>query len=166
MKITKGPKKFKVWRDTSEHEGYGWIFPCIDRCLGTDKKNMYTADYTIEGYEDKLLIERKGSTSELVTNLNEKRFHDELYRMDKVDHPYLVLEFLFENIVAFPAKSSIPRHLWSKIKMRGPNFIKSMHELQLAHPKLRIVYVGQEGKQFILSLFKRIVDLYGTSKKI
>lgn len=151
--------KFKVWRDTQEKKGKGWIFPANDRCLGTDLKNMWTGDYTIEGMEDFFLVERKGSISEYCTNLFQKRFHDELYRMDEVPHPYLILEFQAIDIVNYPKSSTIPPHLWKSIKITPQQFMKVHHETQLDHPNLKVVFVGSAGKQYMMSLFKRMHDL-------
>lgn len=159
QKTEKPSNQFKVLRDTQEKKGKGWIFPANDRCTGTDIKNMWTADYTIEGFEDFFLVERKGSISEYAANLCQKRFHDELYRMDEVPHPYLVLEFQAIDIVNYPKSSTIPKHLWSTIKMTPQNFMKTHHEIQLDHPNLKIVFVGSAGKQYMMSLFKRIHDL-------
>ena len=59
----------------------------------TAKRKLDTGDYSIEGFEDILAVERKKSVGELATNLSESRFKDVLNRLSKIKHPYMVFEF-------------------------------------------------------------------------
>lgn len=152
--------KFTILRDSSEKKGFGWTFPKADRCLGTKIESLYTGDYTIEHLKDKLCIERKLSTAEFANNLFESRFADCLERMSKFEHAYLLLEFPFEYIISYPKYSGIPSYLWKSIQTRPDLFLKKFHELQLSYPRLRVCFVGTKGKEYCLSLFKRITDLY------
>ena len=152
--------KFNIIRDSNEQKGHGWTFIKTDRCLGTTIEKLPTGDYTIKGLEKEFTIERKGRISEWATNLFEDRFHRELERLDKFEHPYLILEFPFEHMELYPKFSGIPSYLWSSLKVKGPQLIKAYHELRLSHPRIRVDFVGPSGKAYALSLFKRIFDLY------
>ena len=61
-----------------------------------ETKRMSEGDYAMKGYEDVCLIERKGSLSELSSNLcskDYKRAHSAFVRLTKAcTHPYLLLE--------------------------------------------------------------------------
>lgn len=92
--------KYTVIRDTREQRG--WNFDASDRCLGTQIGTLKTGDYSLLGFEDQFVIERKGSPAELATNLFQKRFHAELARLDKFKHAYLFLEFGMEHVINFP----------------------------------------------------------------
>ena len=155
--------KFKVTRDSREQKG--WIFSENDKCLGTEISKLDTGDYTIKGMEDFFVIERKSNVSELASNLFQKRFHDELLRLDKFPHAYLILEFQLVDIINYPQSSNIPKHLWKNIKINGQQFLKLFNELQLNHPNLKIVFAGNCGKQFVMSLFKRMKDLQNDKSK-
>lgn len=154
--------KFTVIRDTREQLNKGWNFIKHERCLGTDIKKLDTGDYTIKGLEKDFIVERKGAISEFVTNLFSDTFWRELDRLSKFEHPYLILEFPFEFLDSFPTGSGIPSFRWKTMKLKGPLVLKKYHEMRLSYPSIRTEFVGGRGKEYSLSLFKRIVDLYGS----
>lgn len=153
------PKKYKyqVVRDTREKDDHGWIFPSNERCLGTVEATLPTGDYTLEGYEKVFVIERKGSVAEFARNLVQKRFENELCRLDEFQFSYIVLEFELAQIVNFPIGSGIPESKWSHIKLTPQFLMQKVCELQLKH-KARLIFAGQCGKHIASSLFKRIIE--------
>ena len=64
-------KNFKVIKDTREQEGY--YFSEYGTCLGMVERKLDTGDYSIEGLEDLICIERKGCAEELAQNLGQKK---------------------------------------------------------------------------------------------
>lgn len=153
------PPTYTIIRDTREQNG--WSFPVSSSCLGVKDKALKTGDYTLIGFEDKFVIERKRNLAEIVNNLREKRFFKELNRLDDFDFPYLFLEFTRQEIVNFPYGSGIPQKIWPKIRVTPQFLMMKLHEIQLEHPKLHIEFVGQYGREVASSLFKRIVEYYG-----
>jgi hypothetical protein len=147
---------YLVKRDTREQ--LGWEFPEKDRCRGTVAATLKTGDYTLEGFEDRFVIERKRSPSELSQNLFQKRFDAELVRLDKFEHAYLFLEFEFADLVRFPENSGVPKSKWPFLRVTPQLLVKRLHEVQLEHPSLRVLFVGRYGREAASSLFKRVVD--------
>jgi hypothetical protein len=92
--------RYTVIRDTREKEGYGWHFlpHNIERrppnCNGTLVKPLKTGDYSIQGYEDIVSVERKEDFAELWSNYTttRKRFEEEMERMSCIKHTYLLVE--------------------------------------------------------------------------
>lgn len=127
----------------------------------TAKKKLDTGDYSIEGFEDILAIERKKSVSEIATNLSESRFKDVLERLSKIKHPYMVFEFSFDEVYDFPVGSDIPKKLWSKLRIGGNFIIKRLIEIQLEY-NIQIVFCGDasNAERFSVSLMKRIYERY------
>jgi hypothetical protein len=159
--------KYKVIRDTCEHEGKGWIFSPTEHCAGTEDRNMFTADYSLDGFYDNkiFVIERKGSITEFVANLTHKEkwddFKQELERMEEFKHPYIICEFPFELLSIFPRESGIPKSLWPKLRVSAGFIIKRVQEIEMKF-KTKIVFApGELGKQYASGLFKRIVEQYG-----
>lgn len=143
-----------ILRDTAEKEGHGWWFEEDDDCKGTKKFNLFTGDYTIEGLEKKVIIERKGSTAEFSQNILEKRFKDELERMEEFEFPFLILEFTLEDLMQFPIGSGIPRYLWGKLKIRSKFLLSSLTYYHL-HFKTKIILAGNYGKDIAKTIFKQ-----------
>jgi len=148
--------KYQVVRDTLEKAGKGWLFEPEGDCIGTAQGNLIKGDYSLKGFENRFTIERKGSTAEFSHNLYEARFEDELCRMDLMDFPYLFLEFQLDDIYTFPVNSGVPRYLWEKLKMTPKLFLKRFLELQLNHPNIKIMFVGDKGPETAAALFKYI----------
>jgi ERCC4-type nuclease len=126
----------------------------------TAVQKLDTGDYSIEGLEDILCIERKKSVSEIANNITEKRFKDVIDRMSKYKYPYMLLEFDLDSILTYPVGSEIPRRMWNKIKI-SPNFIiKNLLEFQLLH-NISIMFCGSasNAERMSLSLMNRIYEL-------
>lgn len=113
-----------IIQDTREKTPWDFTFyeNCTEQIVGTVK----TGDYTIQGFEDKICIERKRNTSELAINLGKKSkpFYKELERMKSFRYRYIICEFPFHIIGDFPKNSGMPRNKYKFVKM-NPNFIKS-----------------------------------------
>jgi hypothetical protein len=129
----------------------------------TAKKKLDTGDYTIEGFENILAIERKKSVSEIATNLSESRFSDVLDRLSKIKHPYMVFEFSLDEVYSFPVGSDIPKKLWDKLRISGNYIIKRLIEIQLKY-NIQVVFCGDSdnAEKFSASLMKRIYEQYHT----
>ena len=155
--------QFTVLRDTAEHENKGWIFTPTDTCLGTTERNLFTGDYSLDGYYDNklLIIERKGNVAEFAGNLTQKdkwrNFKDELERMEEFRWPFLILEFPFSAIKSFPVDSGIPRSRWSTLRVT-PQFLRlRLAQIQL-HFKTKILFAGENGKDVASDIFKRVIE--------
>ena len=71
------PNNFKIIIDTREQQP--WVFEDYT----TANEKLDTGDYSIEGMEDLLCIERKHSIGEIANNITEPRFKDVISRMSK-----------------------------------------------------------------------------------
>ena len=78
------------------------------------RKKLDVGDYSIEGYEHIVSIDRKKSISELACNLFEDypRFKRELIRSQNIQNFYIVCEFPLEFLLIYPHGSGIPRRKW------------------------------------------------------
>jgi DNA excision repair protein ERCC-4 len=146
---------YRVIRDTREQAG--WSFPAKERCLGTVEGTLPTGDYSLAGYEDVLAVERKGTVAEFAQNVNESRFERELARLDSFMYPFVVLEFDLSDLLRFPEGTNIPRHLWGSLRVTPQFLLKRLNDFQVAH-RAHFVFAGRFGRQFVSSLFKRVVD--------
>ena len=88
----------------------------------TASRKLDTGDYSVEGFENTLCIERKYSISEFVNNMGEKRFRDVLERMKSYEYAFIIMEFNFNDILNFPIGSTIPKRVWDKLKI-SPSYI-------------------------------------------
>lgn len=150
--------KYTVLRDTREKNGNGWVFAPSTACLGTHTCTLKTGDYTLEGFETTLCVERKGSLREFATNLFQKRFENELIRMADYEVAIVILEFDMEAITRWPEGSGIPKYKWKRLKLRSASIMKRFWELSLKYPYVHFIFAGYEGKEAASSLFKRFLE--------
>jgi ERCC4-type nuclease len=137
--------RYTVIKDTREKNG--WYFFESEKCAGMKERKLDTGDYSIEGLEDKVCIERKASVTELATNITQKRFDNELQRMILIPVRHLVLEFSMEDILGYPHNLKLKPELIAKIRI-GPKFIQSClrrYEEQLG---ITVVFAGSKLKAF------------------
>lgn len=148
--------KFAALKDTREKNG-GWFFPPSDSCEGTTIKTLKTGDYTLRGFEETFIVERKKSTSEWAKNIIEERFERELERLDEFESPFIVCEFTMSDIIRFPYNSGIPKYKWKGLRITSEYMLKRTLEIQLAH-KAKLIFAGTDGYHVCWSLFKRVQD--------
>jgi ERCC4-type nuclease len=122
-------------------------------------RKLDTGDYSIEGLEDKLCIERKKSVSELATNVSEKRFWAEMERMAKYKWRYLVLEFGIEDIAMFPVGSTIPQHKHHKVRIKGPYIMKCISKIQVDY-NIDVIFAGDmdNARWVATNIMKRVYE--------
>ena len=149
--------KFTVIRDTREKNG--WYFKETEYCQGMLEQKLDTGDYSIEGLEDILCIERKGCVSELANNIVDKRFERELERMEEFKYKFLILEFSLDDILSFPVGSDIPKKTWNKIRISGRFILKRLSEIQVKHG-IHVIPCGNNLSWWHManSIMKRIFD--------
>lgn len=150
--------KFTVIRDTKEKVG-AWYWDESDHCTGTVLKSLKTGDYTMEGYENIITVERKKSVSEFAMNITEDRFTRELQRLDTFPLPYIVCEFTLSEVLDFPKGANLPTKVKQNMKVTGQFILKRIHEIVIDH---HINFMFCENRYnswvFVNSLFKRVFN--------
>lgn len=158
--------KFTVIKDTREQDGY--YFSAFNTCAGMIEHKLDTGDYTIQGLEDKLCIERKGCVEELAVNLGQKKhaFLDEIERMRDFPHKFLVLEFSLDDLLKFPDETRIPVKNKASLKITGKYMIKCLFEFAL-YNNVQVLFCGNKHSAFLAvsSLMKRINEMYTIGRK-
>ena len=86
-------KKFTIIRDSREKKGCGWHFRASSNCNGMEVKKLETGDYSIDGYENTIMIERK-TIPDLWGSLvqGRARFMREMERAKSYPLRYLIIE--------------------------------------------------------------------------
>lgn len=132
----------------------------------TAKKKLDTGDYSIEGLEHLLCIERKRSVSEIANNISEKRFKNVLERMTNIPYRFILLEFDLEDIYTFPVGSDIPKKMWEHLKITSKYILKYITEIQL-HYGVHILFCGcsENAEKMAVSIMKRVYEKHGNSEK-
>lgn len=157
--------KYTVLRDTNEQAGYGWSFEANDRCAGTTPFNMYTGDYSLDGYYQNkaFVIERKSSAPEVVGCITQKEkwddFRQELERLEEYRLPFVICEFPLSHIETYPHNCGLPLHVQKRIKMRPQFLLMRLEEIWVKY-KTRWIFAGTPGlaRDVASGLFKRVVE--------
>lgn len=120
--------KFLVIRDTREKPEFGWTFPEDSHCKGTVIRKLHTGDYSIEGLEKFVCVERKQTIDEFAKNCVEKRWVKCMERMSLCDHKFLIFEFSLNDINRYPHSSRAPEFIRRKIRVSAAFIRKNIHK--------------------------------------
>ncbi len=153
-------KPFKLLRDNKEKKDY-WTFANELNCREVKDVHLETADYTIAGLESIFCIERKRSSGEFAGNLPAKQFDNELQRMEKFQHAFIICEFTLEDIFRFPYNSGIPGQLWGGLRVTPGFLLKRLIVIETTY-KTKIIFAGFRGEEMAQIICRRMVELYGS----
>lgn len=150
--------KFFVIRDTREKVGV-WNFPEDDRCLGTKTQTLKTGDYSMEGYEDILCIERKKTVSEFAGNVFQARFKKELIRMEEFKYRFIIFEFAFEDMMKYPVGCYIPSYKQNFLKVTPQYMLRFVAEMQVVYG-IHVVFGNTKmgAEKMAYSIMKRVQE--------
>lgn len=114
--------------DTKEKQP--WTFNSFPT-ISTTASSLKTGDYTIDGMEDILCIERKKSVAEFAQNITQARFLRELVRMKDFSYRFILLEFDLRHVDDFPME--LPFRVRSIIKVNSAFIMKKIVEIQIKY---------------------------------
>ena len=163
-------KPFTIIKDTREQDGYSFAASSsrYHTCNGMVSRKLDTGDYSIEGLEDKLCIERKASVVEFANNVghDQVRFLKEIERMKDFPHKFIILEFSLSELIDFPENSRIPEKSKNSVKITGKYMLKCLMEFQL-YDNIHVIFCGNKYNAFLTvsSLLKRVNELYTVGRK-
>lgn len=158
-------KPFTIIKDTREQEGYTFERSSsrYHKCNGMILQKLDTGDYSLEGLEDKVCIERKASVVEFANNVGHDtvRFMKEIERMKEFPHRFIILEFSLSDVMNFPEGSNIPEQDWGKLKITNKFMLRKIMEFQMQH-NIHVLFCDckKHAKWAVLSILKRVNELY------
>lgn len=137
-----------------------WEFDIEDTyyIFSYERGTLKTADYSIKGMEDIVAIERKRSSAEIATNINEPRFRKEFERLAQYKYKFVICEFELRDILNYPIGSGIPQKIWSKIKVSGNYILKCITDLELEYG-VAFKFAGDFGVEQCVSILKKVQRL-------
>jgi hypothetical protein len=156
--------EYYILRDNREKNQKGWWFDEEEkvagktRILGTKECTLNAADYTIEGAEDLIRIERKYGFTELFGNMTPKeselRFVREMEKLRDIPHKYILIE---SNLSSDILQLSV-----QQFRGVGPpchRIAKWLIDLEMEY-NIHIWFVGDCGKRIAKSIFDSIARKY------
>jgi hypothetical protein len=133
-----------VIRDTREKK-YIWNFSDFPEITVTDNK-LDTGDYSIAGYENEFVIERKHSITELYHNFassDKTRMLDVIERLSKIKHAYYIIECSISDL-----------YLPNRFSKVSPNYILSCI-LSLTLRGINVIWAGDKGEYIAGKLIQK-----------
>lgn len=135
-KSKKEEKKFTIIRDTREQDGCGWEFRASPNCAGMEREKLDVGDYSIKGYESKVMIERK-TIGDLWNTLGRDwdRFLRELDRAKDHKIKFLIIEANLADLDRGFSYSKVPPE----------NIHAKLISLQVKH-NVHVIFAGRIDK--------------------
>lgn len=142
-----------VIQDTQEKIPFDFSFYDVE----VKVKKIPTADYTLEGYEDVILIERKASVDEIAGNFTKKKsaWWKEMKRMSEVQYKYILCEFPFQDVLDYPKSSKANR----QTKINGVILSNSINKC-ISNYGIEFIFCDnkKEAEQKAFELLKQCYD--------
>ena len=144
----------KIIVDTREQQP--WDFEFNETAIA----KLDTGDYSVDGLEDILCIERKESVSELAGNCGEKRFLRELKAMSSFPHAFLLLEFVWHQIEQYPVGSTVPKSKWKDIRIKGKYIMRVLTSAQIEQG-IHVIACGdsKRAEEIAFRIMRHVNDL-------
>jgi hypothetical protein len=98
-----------------------WDLTFYDEVEEQKVVHLKTGDYSVEGLENIVAIERKRTTAEISLNVGQKykAFSKEFERLEVFEYKFLICEFTVSDVLSFPINSGIPKRLWPQLRITG-----------------------------------------------
>jgi hypothetical protein len=153
--------RIRILVDTREQRPFFEVAPYLStgEYITTEFRKLDAGDYSAEGLEGILAIERKASTGELYGNLAKstmkERFYRELDKLEQVEKAIILCEFPEENNYTFPANSGIPKSKQKYIRGGSGFFRKLINEITDKYD-IEFVYCANkvEAEQYAAQLIR------------
>lgn len=147
---------FTVLVDTREKQPWEFLSSSI---LGREFVKLDSGDYTVDGLEDILAIERKRDVAELANNVTEKRFPDWLERMAEKRFKYILIECDLQDVIDYPVGSSVPKRLWGKVRISGSYLMKCISQIQVKYG-IHVVFCSnaRTAAHLATNIMKRVIE--------
>lgn len=146
--------EFTIIVDTREQKP--WTFE--NHSIANTK--LDTGDYSIQGLEHILCIERKRNVAEIANNITENRFKDVIDRIKTYKFPFILLEFNINDVLRYPIGSTIPKKLWSKIRISPQYIMKHLIDMQVEN-NIHVIFCGDSSnaEKIALSIMRRVYKI-------
>ena len=142
--------------DSREKHPYSSFCDKFGNYLECRKVKLDTGDYSIEGLENILVIERKGSLVEFANNIMQDRFDKELERIQSFPFRYIILEFDMDEVMGYPFNQKLPKRVKMGIKIRGSYILRKIIEYQEKYG-VYIIMSGSHGKETAMAILKNVL---------
>lgn len=150
-----------IKRDSREKKNF-WSFAEDDTFRGTVVDTVKYGDYTINGLEHLIFLERKASIAELVHNMTEKRFDRLLATAQTFKYKFIIIESYYENIFNFPYDEDLPTRIKKKIQVR-PGWILSFISKCMLEYGIMVILAGTQKNAEKLA-YRILLDIYRKEK--
>lgn len=148
-----------IIQDTQEKNPFDFSFYGVE----VKVQSLKTGDYTVEGFEDVVLIERKASADEIAGNFSRKKdaWWREMERISKVQYKYILCEFPIDHVNDYPKHSMAPKR--DIIRTNGMLLSKNLDRC-IANYGVEVIFCNNKEAAEDRA-FKLLKDVYDNHKK-
>ncbi len=147
--------KFKIIQDTREQQPL--CFPIDDCYSEVVVAKLDSGDYSIDGLQQFVIIERKSGVGELAGNISEPRFKDCLQRISEAKYKFLIIECDLQDVIQYPVGTNIPKRIWDKLKINSNFLLSFISQIQVNYG-IHVIFAGDHDNAALITLkiLKRI----------
>jgi len=150
---------FNVIIDSREQLPYLFTSSKINEVIVT---KLDSGDYSIQGLEDQLAIERKASVAEFYNNITQSRFWREMQRMKDYKYRFIIFEFSVSDVEMFPYGSDLPRSVMKKLKITPAYLMKCIARIQIEYD-IHVIF-GEDRDNSVYLVTNIMKEVYNASQ--
>lgn len=155
MRYKKRQKAKAITILVDDREKKPWLF--LGERWPLVKKRLKVGDYTIEGYEDKVAIEKKSGIDELLSNLTgayRQRFERYLSKLSAYPVKMIIVEDTFDTRTIYSKIAILKKK--SKSRLSAHTIFHWTAKI-LAYYNVPVVYIDKRAsKQLVISIFEQL----------
>lgn len=113
------------------HEKKPWIFTPDEVMINIKHEKLKTGDYSIEGFEDEVCVERKNGVAELAMWLgrNKRICNEQLTRMKHMKYKMLIVECPWNYLLTWPQSSKLPPDKMATIQISSHFLMARIYDI-------------------------------------
>jgi hypothetical protein len=154
-------KKVAILRDTREKKP--WDFSGDKYFNGQKDVALKSGDYSLDGYEDQIVVERKKDANELIANFttDKRRIYDEIHRLKEFKFAAIVIEQTLEDIL--DSKSYFVSRKFKHRNAPVAIVINNLLTIMIQHG-IPVIFAGKKAKNITRGILLRARELCNAEK--
>lgn len=145
---------FNIIQDTREQKPLDFNNDAVGQVIVT---KLDTGDYSIQGLEDILCVERKSGLMEFYNNCTQPRFWREMERMAGYKYKFLIMEFPLKDIQDFPYSLNVAKSVWSKLTLSPQYLLSCISRIQVDYG-INVIFAENRDliSSMMISIMKKV----------
>ena len=136
-----------------------WSISLNEYITDISTQKIESGDYSLEGMEEIVAIERKKNVAELAHNITEDRFWRAISRLEEIRHPLIIIECPLDHFYRWPDIIGVPQSVKNNTRISPAFLLSSLNDIMSR--RIPIIFAGdtyhaeKEANDFLIKIVKK-----------